>query len=469
MDLNLVIEMVAQGEPRPVVVAGGEQLSADELRSAACGLAQRVLDGAHDSVIYLGGNTVRFPVALFGAARAGVPFIPLNYRLSASQLEGLLEAHPLALRVDDSLELDGLTGDLDAPDGLEDEVAVYLYTSGTTAAPKAAILRHRHLMAYLFGTIDFGSAEETEAALVTVPPYHVAGLTNLLSNLYAGRRIVYLDSFTPQHWIDTCREHGVTQAMVVPTMLARIVDALDAEGGSAPELRSLSYGGARMPLPVLERALAHFGETSFVNAYGLTETSSTIALLGPDEHRAGKHLGSVGQLLPGIELEVRPEDAVAGETVPTGEVGLIFLRGDQISGEYKGVSILDADGWFATRDRGWVTEDGYLYIEGRADDTIIRGGENIAPAEIEDVLLEHPGISDVVVVGVPDDEWGQRIAAVVVAAEGAEPVSGEELQVWAKERLRSSKTPDIVEFRNELPRTDTGKLLRRKVLEELTA
>jgi acyl-CoA synthetase (AMP-forming)/AMP-acid ligase II len=261
--------------------------------------------------------------------------------------------------------------------------------------------------------------------------------------------------------------------MVVPTMLARIVDVLgEASDAGTPTLRALAYGGARMPLPVLERALALFPRTGFVNAYGLTETSSTIALLGPDEHRAAvatddpaarARLGSVGQLLPGVELEVRSED---GEVLPPGERGLIFLRGEQVSGEYAGSSVLDADGWFPTRDRGWVDADGYLFLEGRADDTIIRGGENIAPAEIEDVLVEHPGVADVVVVGVPDDEWGQRLAAVVVRAEGTD-VDAEELRAWVRARLRSSKTPDLVEFRAELPRTDTGKLLRRKVLEEL--
>ena len=359
----------------------------------------------------------------------------------------------------------------DAPDD-EELVAVTLYTSGTTSAPKAALLRHRHLMAYVLGTVEFGVADQDEAALVTVPPYHIAGVTNLVSNLYAGRRIVYLESFEPQTWLDTVRGERITQAMVVPTMLARVVDLLagspDAE---TPSLRTLAYGGSRMPLPVLERALELFGTTGFVNAYGLTETSSTIALLGPDEHREAaaadgplrRRLGSVGRLVPGIELEVRSE---GGAVLRPGETGLLFLRGDQVSGEYAASSALDGDGWFPTRDRGWVDDDGYLFLEGRADDTIIRGGENIAPAEIEDVLVEHPGVADAVVVGIPDDEWGQRLAAVVVRAEDAD-VDADELRAWVRTRLRSSKTPDVVEFRAELPRTDTGKLLRRKVLEEL--
>jgi acyl-CoA synthetase (AMP-forming)/AMP-acid ligase II len=211
-----------------------------------------------------------------------------------------------------------------------------------------------------------------------------------------------------------------------------------------------------------------------VNAYGLTETSSTIALLGPDDHRAAftsedpavrARLGSVGRLLPGIELQVRDE---AGEPLPAGHLGLLFLRGEQISGEYAGGTLLDEDGWFSSRDRGHLDPDGYLFIEGRADDTIIRGGENIAPAEIEDVLLSCEGIVDAAVVGLPDDEWGQRLVAVVVGS-GHSSITAEELQDAVRERLRSSKTPETIEFWDELPRTDTGKLLRRQVVAQLSA
>jgi acyl-CoA synthetase (AMP-forming)/AMP-acid ligase II len=487
VNLSLVLDMACSGHAdRVAVTTGDRSLTYADIDAASRAVAAELVRTGATALVHLGTNAVSLPVCLFGAARAGVPFVPLNYRLSREQLTALLADHPGALLVHEdatppdfagtSLRREALldlpAGDVEAPE--DDElVAVLLYTSGTTAAPKGALLRHRHLLAYVLGTVEFGGAEEGEAALVTVPPYHVAGVTNLVSNLYAGRRIVYLDAFDPKTWLETVRREQVTQAMVVPTMLARVVELIgDAPDAGVSSLRTLSYGGARMPLPVLERALALFPHTGFVNAYGLTETSSTIALLGPDEHRAAfaaddpaarARLGSVGRLVPGIELEVRDE---AGTVLPPGAPGLLFLRGDQVSGEYAGSSVLDADGWFPTRDRGWVDADGYLFLEGRADDTIIRGGENIAPAEIEDVLLEHPGVVDAVVVGVPDDEWGQRLAAVVVAADGTAPGS-DELRSWVRARLRSSKTPDLVEFRTELPRTDTGKLLRRKVLEEL--
>jgi len=250
-----------------------------------------------------------------------------------------------------------------------------------------------------------------------------------------------------------------------------ISDVLERDGAGLPSLRALSYGGARTPATVLQRVMTLLPDVDLTNAYGLTETSSTIAVLGPDDHRAARdgdpvateRLSSAGRVLPTVEIEVRGDD---GTPVGPGEPGDIWVRGEQVSGEYAGSSALDADGWFPTRDRGWVDADGYLFIEGRSDDTIIRGGENIAPAEIEDVLLRHPDIDQCAVVGVPDDEWGQRIAAVVVCRPGATLDAGA-VQDYARGVLRGSKTPDVVTFADELPFTETGKLLRRVVRADL--
>ena len=497
----MILEMAASAGDRPAVVTEGGSLSAAELLDLAHAAAERFR--AHPAVLYLGANHLAYPVALFGAAQAGVPFVPLNYRLGGPQLDRLLGRHPGALVLRDG-DLGGLLTPGDGPVGSvvpagdpgpatgtvavlaadeDDPVAVALYTSGTTAAPKAALLRHRHLLAYVLNTVEFGSGDG-DAALVAVPPYHVAGLANLLTNLYAGRRLVYLAGFDATTWLATVRRERVTHALLVPTMLARVVAELDrggGDGGGTPTLRSLAYGGARMPLPVLEAALRLFPGTGFVNAYGLTETTSSIAVLSPEDHRDAltsadpavrSRLGSVGRPLPGIEFQIRGED---GEPAGPGVPGLIFVRGDQVSGEYGGISdhgasdhgvsdhgAVDDEGWFATRDRGWLDAGGYLFIEGRADDTIIRGGENIAPAEIEDVLLAHPGVEEAAVLGLPDPEWGQRLVAVLVGT--GDP---DEIRQWVKDRLRSAKTPDLVVFRTTLPRTDTGKLLRRTLLAEL--
>jgi acyl-CoA synthetase (AMP-forming)/AMP-acid ligase II len=492
--LLLLLDMVAgvRGD-ETAVQAGDDRLSAAELLASAWAGAA-VAEGA-SALAYVGTNGLAFPIGLFAAAAAGVPFVPLNYRLSDDQVHDLLvplgdtvvvaegpaaaalaaRGHPVVDAADfvAAARAGGAGGE--AP-GDGEGPAVLLHTSGTTSAPKAAVLRHRHLASYVIGTVEFAGAGPDEAVLVSVPPYHVAGLANLLSNLYLGRRIVYLGQFDAADWVATVRRERITHAMVVPTMLARICDVLEAEGDGAglPSLRALSYGGARTPATVLRRVMALLPDVGLTNAYGLTETSSTIAVLGPDDHRAARdgdpeaiaRLSSAGKVLPTVEIEVR---GPMGDPMPAGETGEIWVRGEQVSGEYAGRDApSDADGWFPTRDRGWLDADGYLFIEGRSDDTIIRGGENIAPAEIEEVLLQHPDVAQCAVVGVPDDEWGQRIAAVVVRRPGG-TVDAEGVQEYARRSLRGSKTPDVVTFADSLPFTETGKLLRRVVQAELVA
>jgi acyl-CoA synthetase (AMP-forming)/AMP-acid ligase II len=296
----------------------------------------------------------------------------------------------------------------------------------------------------------------------------------VISNLYGGRRTIVLEQFQPEQWLSTVRDEGVTNALVVPTMLSRIIEAVVAGAdGSVPTLRSLAYGGAPMPGSVIERALTAWPEVGFVNAYGLTETSSTVAVLGPEDHREAlastdplvrARLSSVGRVLPTVELEIRNDD---DEPLPAGIPGRICVRGEQVSAEYAGVGrAVDERGFFDTRDKGFLDTEGYLFIGGRIDDTIIRGAENIAPAEIEEVILRHPDVLDVAVVGVPDEEWGQRIEAAVVARSDRH-LDGDELRRFVRQELRSSKTPDRFWFWPELPRTETGKLVRRHVLEQV--
>jgi len=496
MDLELLLTMAVSADPdrRSVTGPDGRSLTCAELDERARAAAGLLRDTGAAHIAFCDTNGLAFPVTLFGAVMARRPFVPLNYRLADAQLEQIVAGQDLVvvaspeqaerLRrlgapsvVESEALLAAPTGGSE-PDGRPidtDDVALLLYTSGTTAAPKAAVLRHRHLAAYVIGTVEFGSADPDAAALLSVPPYHIAGVMNLLSNLYMGRRVVYLDQFDPERWLQIVREQSITHAMVVPTMLARIVAALGDGPADTPSLRTLSYGGAKMPTAVIERALALFPSVAFANAYGLTETSSTIAVLGPDDHRAATEstdpavrarLGSVGQPLPGVEIEIRDEE---GRPCPAGVSGDVIVRGEQVAGEYLGTDAGSAEpGWFATRDKGHLDDGGYLFIEGRSDDTIIRGGENIAPAEIEDVLLRHKAVADCAVVGVEDEEWGQRIAAAVVLAEGA-TATPDDLRAFAREQLRGSKTPDVITVVDSLPYTDTGKLLRRVVRQTLAA
>ena len=498
VNLMMLLEMTASGFPdRVVLTHGADRLSAAALYAAAGAAAAQIRASGAEKGAFLDVSSPALPVAMFASAWAGVPFVPLNYRLTGAEVDRLIDQiRPCFLVTDEARarELGARDGvhaissadflaqsragtPLDTPWSMDpDDIAVLLFTSGTTGPPKAAVLRHKHIVSYILGTVEFGSAPEEAAALSCVPPYHIAGVSAIASSLYSGRRIVQLSNFDADAWIDLVRDEGVTNAFVVPTMLARIVEALEKRGGvGLPSLKAISYGGGKMPLSVIERAMRSFPpHTDFTNAYGLTETSSTLTVLGPEDHRTAaasevaevrQRLASVGRALPGIELEIRDAD---GKPVGPRERGEICVRGEQVSGEYLGKGTrVGSDGFFPTRDAGWIDEEGYLFLEGRADDIIVRGGENMSPGEIEDVLLEHPSVADCAVVGVPDEQWGEAVAAAIVVKPG-ESVGADELREFVKQRLRSSRAPQHIAFRTELPYNETGKLLRRVVREDLT-
>jgi acyl-CoA synthetase (AMP-forming)/AMP-acid ligase II len=489
MNIALFLEMAAEAAPERVgLVCDGKRWSYGELLAGARGAAELIRRSECAHVALLDESSEAAAMALFGAALAGVPYVPLNYRLADADLAALLDRITPAVIIGDGDRVRRLcpsdanlvlsraelvdaavahaepASEGDAGEG----IAIQLFTSGTTAAPKAAILRHANLVSYILGTIEFGSASEDEAVLVSVPPYHIAGIAALLSSIYALRRILLLPAFEPKAWLALASAEKASNAFVVPTMLARIIDAMDP-GGSLPHLKSIAYGGGKMPVELIQQALERFPTAGFTNAYGLTETSSTIALLGPEEHREAHgstdprlraRLGSVGKPLPTVEIEIRGED---GKPVPAGETGEIYVRGEQVSGEYRERSALDAGGWFPTRDAGWIDEDGFLFLSGRADDVIVRGGENISPGEIEDALLTHPALADAAVVATPSLEWGEAPAAAVTVRPGHGRPSVDELKALVRERLRSSRVPEEVLFVDALPYNEMGKLLRREV------
>ncbi|BBX98680.1 class I adenylate-forming enzyme family protein [Mycobacterium lacus] len=495
MSISLLLEMAASTNPnRTAVVSGDLRLTTQQLSDLADGGAGVIAGSNARHVVYVGTGGAMLPLLIFASARAGLAFTPINYRLSADGIGALIQRLPEPLVIADGRyrELLSATSErlmvaadfLTAARGTDpvtksadpDSVAIVLFTSGTTSAPKAVELSHHNLMSYITGTVEFNSAGTGDAALICVPPYHIAGVGAALSNLYAGRRMVYLPNFDAREWVRVANAERVTTATVVPTMLDRIVSVLETGRHELPHLRNLAYGGSKVGLPLVRRALDLLPDVGFVNAYGLTETSSTIAVLTPDDHRTAqaaagggqdalaRRLGSVGRPLPGIEVQIRDD---RGTVLGPGETGELYVRGEQVSGRYIGIgSVLDENGWFPTKDIATLDEDGYLFIGGRSDDTIIRGGENIAPAELEDVLIEHPDVRDVAVVGVDDPQWGQAIVAVVVPKPGVEP-DPEELREHVRNSLRGSRTPDRVVFRDQLPTTATGKVVRRKIIEKL--
>jgi acyl-CoA synthetase (AMP-forming)/AMP-acid ligase II len=491
----MLLDMAAQAAPDRVAIGTLESgFTYADLQRHAGSTAAWLRERPVERVVYVDESTPALPVALFGSSWAGLPFVPISYRLADDRLRALVanQAPAIVLTNDkDAARTEGIEGIeqlttdqfLEQVQGQEpaeqdwsyegEDVAILLHTSGTSGVPKVAILRQRHLVSYVLGTVEFLGAGEDQATVVSVPPYHIAGMAAILTATYGGRRLVQLPRFDAEAWADVVEHEHVTHAMVVPTMLARIVENLEETHRSLPDLRLLSYGGGRMPVPVIEEAMRLLPGVDFVNAYGLTETSSSIAVLGPDDHRTAiasdappvrARLASVGQPLPTVEVSIRDAD---GEPVATGERGEVWVRGEQVSGEYQGMNVLTDDGWFPTKDAGYLDEEGFLYLDGRIDDVIIRGGENLSPGEIEDVLLLHPSIREAVVLGVPDTQWGEVVAAAVVPVEGA-TIDPDDVRAWVTERLRSSRAPAIVDVRDELPYNDTGKVLRRVLKPELT-
>ncbi|GIW45638.1 MAG: AMP-dependent ligase [Candidatus Binatia bacterium] len=479
----------------------------DEVRRLAQGLRALGI-GPGDCVAVLDTNSDRYVAAYYAAASAGAVFLPLNYRAKLPELEFMIGNAGVRLlfvgdRYVDTAEqlrrrlpngprivalgerrLDGLVYDdllargiLDDPVAVDDDAtAILMYTSGTTARPKAVLLTHGDFTQYVTANVELADGTPRGTALVCVPVYHIAGATNIMTNVWTGRRMVLLPQFDAGAWLQAVEQERVTHAFVVPTMLKQILDHPDFSRRDLSSLEVLSYGGAPMPFPVIRRAIEVFPRSvGFVNAFGQTETTSTLTVLGPEDHRLTgsaaedevklQRLRSIGRPLPDVELIVVDD---AGRELPRGEVGEIWVRTPRVMKGYRtesGVeSPLQRDGWLPTRDMGWMDPDGYVFLAGRKDDIIIRGGENIAPAEVENTLFSHPAVEDVAVVGVPDVEWGQRVAAFVVCRPGS-VATAEELIEFCRQRLASFKKPDFVYFVSELPKNPLGKVLRKDLRE----
>jgi len=315
---SLVDEAGARFPDRTAVTIGGRPLTFGELPGLARGGARVLRAGGGRHVVYLALAGPVFPLALVAAAYAGLPFTSVNYRLAPDQIAELVgrledpvviadaEFAPMVKAVAvQTLETDafaeraheqrrrglatgaGMTGPEDLPPVEPGAPAVVLYTSGTTAVPKAVMLRQGTLHAYLSRMMELLPADAGATSIVSVPPYHITGVMAVLGGLCVGRRMVFLRTFTPDGWLELVRAEAVTSGTLVPTMVARIVRHLDGRPADVPTLRAMAYGGSRMPRSVLEKALRAFPTTDFLNGYGLTETSSGITILRPEEHRPG--------------------------------------------------------------------------------------------------------------------------------------------------------------------------------------
>ncbi len=499
---------------RTAIVFEGKRFSFSDLNERSNRLANALAGlgiGKGDRIAILQVNCNEYVEAYYASAKLGAIFVPLNFRAKQNELTHMLkhsETQVLLLGKryadmvkDMSKELPnikhyiciegGIEGMLDyeellanaSPDDVftdiaDDDMTILMYTAGTTGLPKGVPLPHNSFSVYMLENVNPVDPDVDETNLLTMPLYHVAGIQAMLAATYGGRCIAIMRQFDTDEWLDMAQQEKVNRAMLVPTMLKRIVDHPDFGKYDLSSLRVITYGAAPMPLEVIKKAIELFPGASFINAFGQTETASTITALGPEDHKIEgteeekekklKRLtSSIGRPMPDVEIKIVGED---GNEMPAGEPGEIVAKGPRVMSGYwkdaeKTAKTLTPDGWLRTGDMGYMDEDGYIFLAGRGDDLIIRAGENISPEEVENAIYTHPAVDEVAVIGVSDPEWGQEIKAVVVLKKGM-TATGEEISEHCRKELASFKRPRYVEFIDELPRTSTGKILKRVLREQ---
>ena len=459
-----------------------------------------------DMVAMLQVNCPEFIEAYNAAAKLGAIYVPLNFRARKDELsymlnnceakvlfvgeryaEMVMEMKPDLARAEHFICIES------KPDGMhdyaellatasteeifteidDDDITILMYTAGTTGRPKGVPLTHNSFSTYVLENVTPVDIEIEETNILTVPLYHVAGVQAVMAAVYGGRTIAMMRQFDVKGWLNVVQEQKVNRAMLVPTMLKRVVDDPDLATFDLSSLKVITYGAAPMPFEVIKKAIELFPNVMFINAFGQTETASTITSLGPEDHvitgseeEKAKKLkrlqSSIGKPMADVQIKIVDDD---GEEVPTGVIGEMLAKGPRVMSGYwkdeeKTAKALTPDGWLHTSDKASIDEDGYIFLAGRGDDMIIRGGENISPGEVEDVLYAHPSIEDAAVIGVPDPEWGQEPKAVVVLKKG-HSATAENIMEFCRGNLASFKRPRYIVFIDELPHTSTGKVLKR--------
>ncbi|TML36799.1 MAG: o-succinylbenzoate--CoA ligase [Actinobacteria bacterium] len=436
MDDWLTLRARTHGD-RPAVVAEGRVVTYAELDGAAARTARRlaalgVEEG--DLVATTLPPEHAFCELLHALPRLGAVLVPLNTRLTAAERALQVEDSGARLVVDEPPH--GPEADVPLREQVdEDAVQTVVYTSGTTGRGKRVELTFgNHAASAIASAWNLGVAPD-DRWLCPLPLFHVGGLAILLrSAIYATTAVIH-ERFEPGAVREALESGEVTLVSLVATMLRRLRQAGLRE---APALRAALIGGGPAPRELIEWAIAT--GLPVLQTYGMTETASQIVTASPRESAA--HAGSAGRPLPGVDLQI------AGD-------GEILVRGPMVAR-----SALDGDGWLHTRDRGHLDGDGLLHVEGRIDDTVVTGGENVAVAEVEDALLSHPSVADAAVAGLPDPEWGEIVAAWVVLATHA---SDAELMAHCRARLAGFKVPKEFVRVRELPRNEAGKVLRARL------
>lgn len=495
---------------RPALLFEGQEYTYSQLQERVNRLANGLAElgvGKGDRIATMQVNTHQNIELYFATALLDAIYVPMNFRAKAEELAQMLEiAGPRALFIGERylplieglewlspeqvVTMDCPPGagqhsyeelllaspeELHFPEGDEDDTTVIMFTSGTTSVPKGVQLTHDSFASYLLATVEPADPEVVETNLLTVPLYHIAGLQGALAAIYGGRTLAIMRQFEPGEWLALAQDCRVNRAMLVPTMLKRLMDFPDFKNYDLSSLRVITYGAAPMPVPVIRQAIEEFPGVRFINAFGQTETASTITMLPPEDHVLEgtpdevevklRRLSSIGKPLADVEVMIVDEE---GKPVATGEVGEIVARGARMMKGYWQQQDATVDtikgGWVYTGDLAYQDEDEYIYLAGRARDFIKRGGEMISPEEVEQVLMAHPQVEEAAIIGIPDLEWGEEVRALVVRR--SETVDEATLIDHCSQRLASFKRPRSVVFVEELPRNVMGKVMKRDLRED---
>jgi long-chain acyl-CoA synthetase len=491
MNLASTVTESAGRSPESTAIRLGElELSYAELDDASARLATLLGERGlrrGDRIGVMLPNVPQFPVAYYGVLRAGGTVVPMNvllkrreiaFYLEDSGAELLLAWHGFAEEAragaaDAGAELievepaafaatmEGLKPAPELVDAAGDDTAVILYTSGTTGKPKGAELTHANLATNAeISSRTTCEIDHGDVVLGALPLFHSFGQTvGMNASLRVGACLTLVPKFDPGEALETMQRDGVTHFYGVPTMFGALLHHPERGRFDTSSLRTCITGGASMPVEVLRGFEAAF-DCVVLEGYGLSETSPVACSNHPDRERKP---GSIGTPIEGVEMQVVDED---DRPVEQGEVGEIVIRGHNIMKGYwqrpDATEEAMRGGWFHSGDMGRTDEDGYFYIVDRKKDLIIRGGYNVYPREVEEVLYEHPRIREAAVLGVPHDEWGEEIGAAVVLHEGEE-LSPEEVSSYVKERIAAYKYPRVVWFLDDLPKGPTGKILKREI------